>query len=73
MRFLEALLGSIGIMAVGFLTIPLAGHIAGVDISMAQASKMSAAFFLGRLLWLWALRCNFDSVVAWLRNKVGWV
>jgi len=59
MRALEAFIGTLGIAAVGWLTIPLAAGVAGVDISTGQAMTMSAVFFAGRFLWLLAVRHFF--------------
>lgn len=67
--FREALLGSVGIMVVGFITIPFAGSIAGANITLEQASKMSAVFFMGRLMWLWLLRHNYDRVENLVRSR----
>lgn len=61
MRALEAFVGTVGIALVGWLTIPLAAAVAGVDISTGQALTMSAVFFIGRFLWLLAVRCVFHS------------
>lgn len=61
MRALEALVGTVGIALVGWLTIPLAAAVAGVDISTGQAVTMSAVFFAGRFLWLLAVRHFFFS------------
>jgi len=69
MKFAEALVGSMGIMLVGFLTIPLAGHVAGLRISSVQAFAMSWVFFILRLLWLLALRCYFEPVATWVMRR----
>ena len=62
MKALEAFIGSIGIALVGWLTIPLAAGMAGVNIDLHQAVIMSAVFFFGRFLWLLALRSVFERV-----------
>lgn len=60
MKFIEALVASLGIAAFGWLSIPVVGHLAGVQISGTQGITMSAYFFVLRLAWLYALRCYFD-------------
>ena len=62
MKFLEALIGSTGIMLFGWLSIPIVGHLAGVEITTNQGVTMSAYFFVLRLLWLYALRRVFTRV-----------
>lgn len=57
---IESLLGSIGILIVGFWTIPLAGYFAGVEISGGAGMQMSLMFFVARFIWLYALRCIFS-------------
>ena len=59
MKFLEALIGSLGIMAFGWLSIPVVGHFAGVAITGYQAIAMSTYFFVFRLTWLYCLRLYF--------------
>lgn len=61
MKALEALVGTVGIAAVGWFTIPLAAGVAGVQISTGQAATMSAVFFVGRFLWLLAVRHVFHT------------
>lgn len=62
MKALEAFVGSVGIAAVGWFTIPLAASVAGVHIDLHQAATMSAVFFAGRFLWLLALRSAFERL-----------
>ena len=61
MRFTEALVASLGIMAFGWLSIPVVGHLAGVHISSTQGITMGAYFFVLRLAWLYALRVYFSK------------
>ena len=62
MRFAEALVASLGIMVMGWVSIPLVGHISGVEITVGQGVVMSAWFFVFRLVWLYALRLLFAKV-----------
>lgn len=59
MKALEAFVGTFGIALVGWITIPLAASVAGVEMSTTQAVTMSAVFFVGRFLWLLAVRHFF--------------
>lgn len=59
MKFTEALVASLGIMLMGWVSIPLVGHMSGVDITINQGVVMSAWFFVFRLVWLYALRLIF--------------
>ena len=61
MKFLEALIASLGIMLFGWLSIPVVGHFAGVQITAQQGIVMSAWFFVLRLAWLYALRIFFSK------------
>ena len=59
MRFLEALIASLGIMLFGWLSIPIVGSLAGVGITVQQGIVMSVYFFGIRLVWLYLLRLVF--------------
>jgi len=59
--FVEPLLGSMGILLVGFVTIPLAAYFVGADISTAQGLEMGLIFFSGRFVWLLVLRLIFSK------------
>lgn len=61
MKALEAFVGTLGIAAVGWFTIPLAASVAGVGINTQQALTMSAVFFAGRFIWLLAVRHFFHA------------
>ncbi len=61
MRFAESLIGSLGIMVFGWVSIPLVGYMAGVSITGSQGVKMSAYFFVLRLAWLYGLRLYFSG------------
>ena len=65
MKAVESFVGSVGIAAVGLLTIPFAADVAGAEISLTQAAKMSAVFFAGRWMWLYVVRCFFH----WKANQ----
>lgn len=56
---IESFVGSAGILVSGLVTIPLAAHLAGAEISIAASAKMSLLFFVGRWLWLGAVRYTF--------------
>jgi hypothetical protein len=58
---LEPLLGSVGILIAGFLTIPLAAYFVGADISPEQGFEMGLIFFAGRFAWLALLRLIFSK------------
>jgi hypothetical protein len=60
-KIIESLLGSFGIMVVGWATIPFAGYVAGVQITATQGFKMGLIFFVTRFLWLYALRFWFSK------------
>ncbi len=60
MKLLEAFVASLGIMLFGWLSIPVVGHLAGVQITTHQGVVMSAWFFVLRLAWLYALRHVFE-------------
>lgn len=57
----EPLLGSLGILLAGSLTIPLAAHFVGADVSAAQGIEMGLIFFAGRFAWLSLLRLIFSK------------
>lgn len=61
MRAIEAFIGALGIAAVGWITIPFAAGVAGVSINTQQAMTMGAVFFVGRFLWLLAVRVFFSK------------
>lgn len=61
-RFAEAFIASLGIMAFGWVSIPVVGHMAGVQITAHQGAVMSAWFFVLRFAWLYALRELFSKV-----------
>lgn len=61
-RALEAFIGSVGILAVGMLTIPLAVNLVGADISAQQGLGMGTIFFVGRFLWLYVVRLFFSRI-----------
>ena len=61
MRFVEALVASLGIMVMGWVSIPVVGHISGVHITVQQGVTMSAWFFVFRLAWLYLLRRLFSK------------
>jgi hypothetical protein len=56
---IEAFTGSFVIAFGGLITIPLAGWINGVPISMSQGAGMGAIFFFTRPLGLYAVRYCF--------------
>jgi len=58
---IEPLLGSLGILLAGFLTIPLAAYFVGADVSTAQGFEMGLIFFAGRFAWLALLRLIFSK------------
>lgn len=60
-KFIEPLLGSLGILIAGIITIPFAGYLSGVSIDAAAALKMSIYFFIGRFIWLYILRHFFSK------------
>lgn len=60
MRFTEALIGSLGIMCFGWLSIPVAASMVGASVTVGQGFQMGLIFFAMRLAWLYALRCAFD-------------
>lgn len=60
MKFTEALIASLGIMAFGWVSIPLAAWAVGVTVTVKQGAEMGLIFFALRLVWLYALRCYFD-------------
>lgn len=62
MRAFEAFIGSFGILVSGILTIPLAGGLVGVDVTMQQGAIMSALFFVGRFAWLYLVRVIFSKI-----------
>ena len=59
MHALEAFIGSLGILLFGMLSIPVVGHLFGVQISMEQGFYMGATFFVLRFAWLYLLRKLF--------------
>lgn len=61
MRAFESFIGSLGILVAGFLTIPIVGKLAGVEMTATQGVEMSAFFFIGRFVWLYALRVFFSN------------
>jgi len=61
MKAIEAFIGTLGIAIVGWITIPLAAAVAGVEIATGQAVVMSAVFFVGRFLWLFGVRVFFSK------------
>ena len=58
---IEPLLGSAGILLMGFATIPLVASAVGASISMTQGAALSCIFFLARWAWLAALRGYFGG------------
>jgi hypothetical protein len=60
--FLEPLLGSIGILLAGFLTIPLAAYFVGATVSAEQGFEMGLIFFVARFAWLSLLRLIFSRL-----------
>jgi hypothetical protein len=60
MKALEAFIGSFGILLAGFLTIPLAAHLVGGSLTIAQGAGMSLLFFVARWLWLYSVRVYFE-------------
>ena len=56
---LEAFVASSGILIFGFISIPIAAHLVGVEINEAQGAKMSFIFFALRILWLLCVRAAF--------------
>lgn len=60
MKFIEAFLGSLGIMLVGWWVIPAVGQAADVAITPQQAIHMSGQFFVLRLAYLYFLRLVFS-------------
>jgi hypothetical protein len=62
MNALESFIASLGIAAVGWLSIPLVGYAAGVYITAPQAAKMSGIFFVMRFVWLFLLRTMFERL-----------
>ena len=56
----EALVGSAGILLAGFLTIPLAAHVSGAHVTVAQGVSMSVMFFFTRWIWLFLVRLWFS-------------
>lgn len=59
-RFAEAACGALGIAALGWVNIPLAGWLFGVQINASQALGMSLYFTVGRFFFLYALRVLFS-------------
>jgi hypothetical protein len=55
----EAAVGSAGLFVFGLVTIPLAGWVNGVDISMSQGAGMGVVFFGTRMIWLYMVRYFF--------------
>ncbi len=66
MKLLEAIVGSFGILLFGVISIPIVGALSGVAINLTQGAQMSAIFFVGRILWLYAVRRFFSW---WLESK----
>ena len=60
MRFVEAMVASLGIMCFGWLSIPVVGGISGVAITGVEGFKMSAYFFVLRVVWLYMVRLYFS-------------
>lgn len=60
LNIVETATASIGIAAIGWLSIPLVASAAGVYVTTEQAMKMSAIFFALRFGWLFFLRTLFD-------------
>jgi hypothetical protein len=48
-------------MVMGWVSIPVVGHISGVHITVQQGVTMSAWFFVFRLAWLYLLRRLFSK------------
>ena len=61
-RLLEACIGSLGIMAFSWVSIPAVGYMAGVAITTHQGAVMGAWFFFLRVVWLYVLREIFAKV-----------
>jgi len=59
--FGEPLIGSLGILLAGFVTIPLAAYFVGANVSSAQGLEMGLIFFVGRFVWLSVLRLIFSK------------
>lgn len=60
-KLYESVIGSLGILIFGFITIPFAASVSGAQVSQVAAIKMSLLFFVGRIIWLYILRLSFDK------------
>jgi uncharacterized membrane protein len=58
-KFIEPLIGSLGIWLAGIVTLPFTSSIAGATITPYQALKMGGILFVMRLIWLCILRLWF--------------
>lgn len=58
----ESAIASLGIMLIGFLTIPFAASLVGEHISMESGAGMSVLFAIGRFGYLMVVRCIFEKV-----------
>jgi hypothetical protein len=56
----EPLIGTLGILFAGIITIPFAASMSGAIISPLEALKMSVIFAVGRFVWLLSIRLYFS-------------
>ena len=58
----EAFVGSLGIFLAGFMTLPLAGFVAGVHVSMGQGAVMGLVLGVLRTIWFYVLRITWKKL-----------
>ena len=59
----EALVGSLGILLFGFVSLPVLAWLVGGSLTAGQGAIVGAILFFLRFLWLWGVRAAFHRFV----------
>jgi hypothetical protein len=56
----EAMVGSLGILLFGFLSLPALAWLVGGSLTTGHGAVIGVILFVLRFLWLWAVRTAFS-------------